>query len=209
MKNLFLTLAFTLTSLASFGQFLKDDALYISPSIGGGDYFYFGVSLDYIINEKYSIGISGLSGMRNAKSTPEDYDMGVINGIFTFGTNRPMDYTNIFQFLVGRTFILSKDKDVRANLMLGLSISEKQSPSNWVWVNQGAFLENYLYEQESYWSAGLILKPKLEIPFSRFFGISFSPFLVLSQEVNYGCTLDFNLGKVRNRNSKNMVQKTK
>jgi len=88
----------------------------------------------------------------------------------------PYDLCQSFQICFGKIYELNPKETVRANISVGL----------------GSTL--VLDESNAGRSVSLIINPKIEFPFTRFFGLTFSPMLQLNKHSSYygigiGCVI--------------------
>jgi len=165
-------------------QFSDNNAIYQTSEITIGNYIGFVLNANYVFKEKYSfkIGYSGL--IRSPKSAPENYTSGLI-GILTFGLTNPYDQMENFQILVGKIYHLNEKGTIRANLSIGLGFTVIKEPTNWQALGGNFLTQNYSYEYHKYNTVSLIINPKIEFPFTRFYGLSISPMIQVNKDRTY------------------------
>lgn len=155
------------------GQFDEKNAIYGANEINLGGYAGVDVSLNYIYNGKYSFRFGFSDNTRLSRSKPSDYSPGII-GILTLGASTPRDYFRSFQLGCGRIVMLSETGKVRANLSVGIGFVKTRIPYNWQKID-GYLTDNYTWDYKTGHSISLIINPKFEFPFTRYWGLSISP----------------------------------
>lgn len=161
-------------------QFGENNALYIGNEFNVGGYFGADISLNYIYQEKYAVRLGYTSNTRIAKSIPSDYSPGMV-GILTLGMNTPRDNFSTVHLDFGFIKKLNDAGTARMNLSLGLGFVLTKEPVNWQ-KTDGFIIENYTWDYEYDHAISLVLNPKFEFPFSRYWGLSISPMLQIYDE---------------------------
>jgi len=87
--------------------------------------------------------------------------------------------------LAGRVYPLNKKGTIRANISLGLGFTVIREPTNWQPIGGSFINQNYTYEYHKYNTISLIINPKIEFPFTRFYGLSFSPMIQVNKDRTY------------------------
>lgn len=183
MKTLFLAFLL-LAAIPANAQFSQKNALYFSGEIGKGNYFGLNAGINYVYNQTYSFA-AGFSGqIRKAKTTPADYSSG-ITGIFSFGLANPSDQMGTLYLTAGRLFSMEQTGSVRFNLSLGMGYTVITEPVNWQPAGGGGIAENYTYDYHSYGTFSLIISPRIEFPFTSYFGLTLSPLVQLNKDRIY------------------------
>lgn len=183
-------------------QFAEKNAIYHTSEITIGNYFGIDIHANYVLNEKYSfkIGYSGL--LRHPRSAPENYSSGFIGAIL-FGLANPYDQLESFQIATGKIYTLNKKGTIRANLSIGLGVTIIKEPTNWQALDGNFITENYSYDYHKYNTLSLIINPKIEFPFTRFYGLTISPMIQLNKDRTYfGIGIGQMVGLLRKKISK-------
>lgn len=166
-------------------QFAREHAIYHSAEISGGNYLGVNVNANYVLRESYSFKIGYSGFIRRPRAAPENYSSGLV-GLLSFGFANPYDQMQNIQLMAGKVYKLNPKGSIRANLSMGLGFTIIKEPSNWEPVETGSFMgQNYTYDYRRYNTLSLLLNPKIEFPFTRFYGLSFSPLLVINKDRTY------------------------
>lgn len=81
---------------------------------------------------------------------------------------------------------LNKSKTIRANLSFGLGLTTIKESNNWVLNNATTTYEGYQsFDTVKYNTISLIINPKIEFPFTRFYGLTISPMLQINKDRTY------------------------
>jgi len=183
-------------------QFSEDNAIYQTSEITIGNYLGLGVHANYVWKEKYSFKIGYSGFIRRPKSAPENYSPGFV-GILTFGLANPYDQMQTFQILAGKIYPFNKKGTIRANISLGLGFTIIKEPTNWQPLEGNILYHNYSYEYHKYNTVSLIINPKIEFPFTRFYGLSISPMIQINKDRTYiGIGIGQMIGLLRKKNVK-------
>ena len=174
-------------------------AIYLGNELNIGNYLGLDLNMNYVHLEKYSFRVAYSGNIRKANSLPPDYSSGLI-GAMLFGLATPVDQMENFQIGLGRIYGINKTRTIRANISVGLGYTTIREPENWQ-ATGGAFLvENYSWNYDKYNTLSLILNPKIEFAFSRFYGFTLSPMLQISKDRMYfGVGIGQIMGLLRNR----------
>ncbi|MCU0460380.1 MAG: hypothetical protein MUE37_14995, partial [Bacteroidales bacterium] len=175
MKQTVLILLLVSCALPVNAQFGENNALYIGNEFNVGGYFGVDISLNYLYQEKYSVRLGYTTNTRIAKSIPSDYSPGIV-GILTLGMNTPSDNFRSIHLDFGFIKKLNDAGTARMNLSVGLGFVSTKEPVNWQ-KTDGFMTENYTWDYETDHSVSLVVNPKFEFPFSRYWGLSISPML--------------------------------
>ncbi|BDD10705.1 hypothetical protein FUAX_31370 [Fulvitalea axinellae] len=201
MKYIFISL-FTLLSLAASGQKPETTLAYarystLLPS-NGTIGIRAGFTLVKYERNIYELGFS--INAKDAESIPSDYEPP-----FTFVpfSLNPKDVLYSTELLVGRMKNLNARGTVRLNLKGGLALSFLAEPTNWTPKNDGCVLfcdENYTYDSKNTFMPGIVLKPEIEFPFSRVFGLSVAPTAIITTGHSvFGVNFGMIVGKCRRK----------
>lgn len=139
-----------------------------------------------MLKEKYAFKVGYSGNFRKPKSQPEDFNTGVV-GILIFGLNSPIDQFENFGATVGRIYKTNQTGTIRANLSLGIGYTVYTEPENWKKINDNpvSVTENYSYDKIEHKAVSLIVNPKIEFPFTRYFGFTASPMLQINKDRTY------------------------
>ena len=182
---LFILLLFFLNLNA---QFSEKNAIYLIGELNAGNFSGGNSSLNYVFDNKYSFqaGISGL--IRESKSQPADFSSGTI---LLFGSSSSVqEEMQNYQILVGKIFVLNKSGTIRFNMATGIGYTILKEAKNWKHVSNLSTYgfrrgENYTYDIERHGTLSLIINPRVEFPFSRYFGLTLSPILQINKDRTY------------------------
>ncbi len=155
-------------------QFDVKNAIYTAAELNMGNYFGVDLSLNYVYKEKYLFKLAYTANIRTPKSQPENYTSGLV-GVMFFGLANPYDQFENYQIGVGKIYKLNPSGTIRLNLNVGLGYSVITEPENWTEVDNSFFEENYTWKNHKYDTVSLMINPKIEFPFTRFYGFTLSP----------------------------------
>jgi hypothetical protein len=199
MKSILLLCSVLFLSTGLRAQFLDNNFIYVNAGLSGGNYIGATLSLSHIYKEKLIFQLGYSDFLRNARSQPDDYEGGVIDALL-WGTLSPTDQLRSYEFMMGKVKVLNQKGTTRLNLKAGLSYTQVIEPINFKRVDMSFLGPNYSFEYGLRNSVGILVNPELEFPFSRFFGLSVSPFLSLgNQHTNVGIGFKTMAGILRNR----------
>ena len=189
-RFLFILLFFTGLNVVN-GQFDQNHAIYITPDLSLGNYIGLDANLNYVYKEKYSfkIGYSGLFRITNSR--PDDLSVG-LEVLISLGLLSPYDIMETFQVGIGRVYILNNAGTIRVNMSIGVGYTTITEPYNWI-PTLGMLTTNYNWEYKSHNTVSLIINPKIEFPFTRFYGLSASPMLMVNKSRIY---VGFGIGQM-------------
>jgi hypothetical protein len=204
MKRIITVLIFSISiNLTNAQQFDKNNAIYSSGEMNLGNYVGIDMNLNYVYKEKYSFKIGYTENFRKPKSLPENYSPGLI-GIFYLGYLNPYDQLRNFQIGLGRTYNLNENGTIRANFLLGLGYTTIREPENWEFIQDAYFVENYTWNYTMYNTVSLIINPKIEFPFTRYYGLTISPMLQINKDRTYfGIGIGHMIGLLRKKTNHN------
>lgn len=197
-RKLFFLVLCVFSFVYSQAQDEPKNAYYISSDISIGNYAGVDIHLNYIHQEKYSFKLGYTANLRYAKSIPDDFSLG-LSGLLFFGLNGPTDEFENFTISAGRIYNLNPRGTIRLNLTAGLGYAILTEPVNWQKIDDRGYLEkNYTYDYASRNTVSLSINPKLEFPFTRYFGLSLSPMLqITTDRVYYGVGIGSMIGLLR------------
>ncbi len=180
-------------------QFDDKNAIYTAAELNMGNYFGVDLSLNYVYKEKYSFKLAYTANIRTPKSQPDDYTSGLL-GVMFFGLANPYDQFENYQIGVGKIYKLNPSGTIRLNLKVGLGYSVITEPVNWSEVNNSFLRENYTWNNQKYDTVSVIVNPKIEFPFTRFYGFTLSPMAQITKNRAYcGIGIGQMIGLLRSR----------
>lgn len=186
---------------SSNAQFAENNSLYLSTEFNFGNYVGFDFNMNYVYKEKYSFKIGYSGNIRKPKSQPDDYSAGLI-GVFGFNLANPYDQIQNYQIAAGKIYKLNDKGTIRANITLGLGYTIIKEPNNWVKIGGGLLSENYSWEYDNHNTVSLIINPKIEFPFSRFYGFTLSPTIQINNKRTFfGVGIGSMIGVLRKKNN--------
>ena len=201
MKKIIYIFILLLFFLKLNAQFSEKNAIYLTGGLNVGNFWGMNLNLNYILDNNYSFqaGISGL--FREPKSKPEDFTSGFI-GLFTFGFSNFLYYDEMdnYQILVGKIFKSNKSSTTRFNIAGGIGYTYLTEAINWKPVIDFTIGDNYTYDIIKHGTISLIINPKVEFSFLRYFGITLSPLLQINKDRTYiGIGIGTMVGLLRNK----------
>ena len=73
-----------------------------------------------------------------------------------------------------------------------------KEPANWQRTQGGFVMQNYSFDYRKYHTLGVIINPKIELPFTRYYGLTISPMLQFNKDRTYvGIGIGQMLGTLR------------
>ena len=187
MKQKIFILAISLISFNfASAQFAENNAIYVSGELNLGNYFGTDLNLNYVFKEKYSFKLGYNGNFRKPKSQPEDFTSGV-TGILVIGLSNPFDVFENFGASIGRIYKINQSGTIRANLSLGVGYTIITEPENWKKIDNSIVpvFKNYSYDYVEHGKVSLIINPKIEFPFTKYFGLSISPMMQINKHRTY------------------------
>ncbi|WP_372919732.1 hypothetical protein [Salegentibacter sp.] len=199
MKRI-ITILITLISInLANAQFNENNALYSTAELNLGNYLGFDISLNYLYQDKYSFKIGYTGNIRKPRSQPEDFTSG-LKGLLFYGLANPYDQLENYHIGVGKIYNLNQSGTIRANISIGLGYTLIREPENWERLYNGFLAENYTWNYRKHNTVSLVINPKIEFPFTRFFGLTISPMLQINKDRTYlGIGIGNMLGSLRKR----------
>ncbi len=182
-------------------QFFENHAIYATTAGQAGNYFGTDLNLNYVYKEKYSVRLGYTGNIREAESTPGDYTGGLTDLVF-FEFFKPYDELHSFNLSLGRIIKLNDKGSIRLNLSAGLGLVRIKEPTNWQAVENPAYLgNNYTYDFKEYNTLNFVFNPKIEFPFTRYYGLSLSPMVQVNKDrVYFGIGIGHMFGVLRSKN---------
>ena len=201
MRKLLLVISLFVLTFSSAGQGLKDKQLFLSMTVGGGNYFGGGTALNYTGQNGFILNIGLYGFTRTAKNTPDDYH----GSFIILMADTPMESAGVVCFASGKSWYLN-NKTFRFNLTAGLCIGHRSYPTNFIKKDDqyaGLFVSNYTYDRERAKIYPFIQRSQIEADVARVFGLSLGYTLMLARETT-AFSIDFSilLGRIRNKKEK-------
>jgi len=177
-------------------QVAKNNKLYASSELSIGNYLGVDVNLNMVTKKNYLFKVGFTGNIRGSRSTPSDY-VDIMDPILLGG---PRDYFNSFQIGFGKLYNIGKIENldekgiVRANISFGLGITSLKERVNWR-LNNNSY---YISDEKKISTISLIINPKIEFPFKKFFGLTISPMIQINKYRTYfGIGIGQMIGLVR------------
>lgn len=185
MKRYIITILISFCSIIfANAQSSENNTVYSTGEINLGNYIGFDINLNYVIKERYSFKAGYTGNIRRPKSQPNNYTSG-LTGIFSFGLANPYDQIENYQIGFGKIYKLNESGTIRANLSVGLGYTLIREPENWEMINDAFLTENYNWNYKKHNTVSFIINPKIEFPFTRFYGFTISPMLQINKDRTY------------------------
>jgi hypothetical protein len=180
-------------------QFFDSNAIYFTGDVVLGNYIGVDFQMNYIHKEKYTFKIGYSGNIRKPKTQPSDFSTG-LGGIYLLGTANPYDQFESYQVTVGRLYKFNEKGTIRLNLSVGLGYTNIREPENWLFGGEPS-IGNYSWNYYEYSTVSLIISPKIEFPFTRFYGLTISPILQINKDRTFfGIGVGQMIGVLRKRN---------
>ncbi len=180
-------------------QVPEKNAFYHSGEFNAGNYYGLNLNANYVRDEKYSFQVGYAAHFRRAGDRPENYSSGLLS-IFLLGLNFPIDQVKNFQVLSGRVFRLNPKGTIRVNLLAGIGLAIITEPGNWEY-RDSSMMPNYTYDYNTHSTFSFIFNPKIEFPFTRYYGFTLSPIIHINKDSNfYGIGIGHMAGLLRRKN---------
>lgn len=177
-------------------QVAKNNKLYASSELSIGNYLGVDVNLNMVTKKNYLFKVGFTGNIRGSRSTPSDY-VDIMDPILLGG---PRDYFNSFQIGFGKLYNIGKIENldengiVRSNISFGLGITSLKERVNWR-LNNNSY---YISDEKKISTISLIINPKIEFPFKKFFGLTISPMIQINKYRTYfGIGIGQMIGLVR------------
>lgn len=195
--KLILWLVFVLLFFPAFAQLQQNQLLYGNLGFSLGNFMGGSAGINFAVTNKYSLQLeySGIS--RTSKSTPADYNIGLVD-IFSLGTTTPKDRVKSLRFMAGKLHTINQTGSVRINVKAGLSFITVNEPCNWEKTDGYLIGSNYTWDYRNVYQAGFVFKPEFEFLFANFIGAVVSPYCELTADYSsVGIGVGILLGKVQ------------
>lgn len=176
----------------------------INPPIYFSQFAHFGNQLSggYSLSYQHEGNIYrlGLLMMLDYPETrPLDFNSGAL-GTLLFGLEDPWDRSENIYLSFGHVLPLTKDGKVRFVANGGLAYSIMYKVYEWEKVENPVYGPNYRWKNKRYVTLGVLLNPRLEWHFSRFFGLAFTPIVFFNKDSYFaGAGIGFDLGWLRRK----------
>ena len=163
-------------------QSKETNKLYITSELNLGNYIGVDLNLNFVTKKKYTLKIGYTGNLRSPKSKPKDYSS--INDILPL--SGPYDRFKSYQISFGKIYELNKKGTIRANLSFGLGLTTIIYHKNWLLNDVTPIYGGYYtWDTEKHNKVSLIINPKIEFPFTRFYGLTISPMIQINKEGTY------------------------
>jgi len=183
----------------AYSQLDKKTVIYSSGELNLGNYTGIDINLNYIHKETYSFKIGYTKNVRKPKSQPDDYTSS-LTGLLSFGLEKPYDNLQNYHIGFGKIYNMNKKGTIRANISLGLGYTTIKEPENWQLIDDAFLTENYTWTYRKHNTVSIIINPKIEFPFTRFYGLTISPMLEINKDRTYiGIGIGQIIGLLRNK----------
>lgn len=180
MKKILTTLLVMIFANMVNAQFGKNNAIYTAGEVNLGNYVGVDASLNYVYKENYSFKIAYTGVLRKSDNKPKDY----VGGLFD-SFNSPHSRIENYQIAVGKIYKLNERGTFRYNLSIGVGYTTIRDAENWQKVDKKLFARNYTWDYKEHNTISLIINPKIEFPFTRYYGLTISPMLQVSKDRTY------------------------
>ncbi len=181
-------------------QVVEKKAFYYSAEFNAGNYYGLNLNANYVRDEKYSFQVGYAAHFRKAKNQPENYSPGLV-GVLFLGLLNPIDQVENFHALSGRIFLLNRKGTIRINLLAGIGLAIIKEPVNWEYLDSSWLSQNYTFDYSTHSTLSFIFNPKLEFPFTRYYGFTLSPLIHINKDSNfYGIGIGHMVGLLRRKN---------
>lgn len=181
-------------------QVPQKNAFYHSGEFNAGSYYGLNLNANFVRNEKYSFQLGYSAHFRKAIDQPDNYSSGLLS-VFLLGLNTPIDQVENFQVLTGRIIRLNTKGTIRVNLLAGIGLSFIREAVNWEYRESSLLVPNYSYDYNKHSTFSFIFNPKIEFPFTRYYGFTLSPLIHINKESNfYGIGVGHMAGLLRRKN---------
>ncbi len=199
MTRIITLLLFSLSINFATAQFAENNAIYSTGEFNAGNYLGLDMSLHYVYKEKYSFKIGYIGNLKKPRSQPADYSSG-LTGVLLYGLANPYDQLENYQIGIGRIYKLNEKGTIRTNISFGLGFTTIREPHNWERTANSLVVENYTWDYHKYHTLSFIINPKIEFPFTRFYGLTVSPVLEINKDrIHLGIGVGQMLGLLRKR----------
>jgi hypothetical protein len=199
--------------LSGHAQSQKPHAIYGSGQFAVGNYYGLDLSANYVRGERHVFQLTVGAYQRRAQSIPSDY---VGRGGFLmpdWWPDGPFDAMENVQLTYGKMYALNESGKVRAILSGGLALTRITEPGNWRDYEGpsggfgGQFLTrpNFDFDYLSKNRLSLVFNPRIEFAFTRFYGFTLSPLIVVNSERTlFNVGIGHVIGLVRRKPVKNI-----
>ncbi|MEO9533951.1 MAG: hypothetical protein ABJG68_03065 [Crocinitomicaceae bacterium] len=210
MKTIKQVLSILFVSMVSFlavGQKGLEHSIYFDAGFGAGKFGGVQMNFNYIWDNNVSGHFGYNSGSEKSEYIPKDYSMGVVGStlnFLTFNTAEPKDYLNNVSIGIGKVIPLNDNNTVRFHPKISVTRSAYTYTSDWKKKeNKELLFANYTYSHETKIKAAMILRPSIEFPFSRAFGLFIDPQIYIGHgKTQASCYFGIQLGLLNDQKLK-------
>ncbi len=179
--------------------FFETNSLYLSSKVSLGNFSGFSSNLNYVWKNSYSLSLGFSSSSSEDHSAPDDY-----TGDFSLfgGNSHPKNVLNNYTLMFGK-IVNFKTNKIRLNLAIGAGYGKYTENHNWQKKKSSSWgsilsANNYTWDKRKTSIYSLIINPEVEFIFTKYFGLSFSPIVQISDKKTfYGAGIGILLGKIR------------
>ncbi len=179
-------------------QFGENHAIYTTTGLNFGNYFGFSMNLDYVYKEKYAFKFGYSIYIQEPDSKPDDFSLGLFDAFSLFSS---FNHLETYHIMGGRIYKFNQSGTIRLNLSAGIGFTKIKEPVNWQPINSFLLSRNYTWDYREYNTISFTINPKIEFPFTRYFGMTLSPVLQINKDRTYvGIGVETMLGLLKGRN---------
>ena len=112
----------------------------------------------------------------------------------------PYDQFENYQIGLGKIYDLNENGTIRINLSIGIGYTTIREPENWQTNYNVLLSDNYTWNYKKRNTVSLIINPKIEFPFTKFYGLTISPMVQLNTDrIYYGIGIGQMIGLLKTR----------
>jgi len=180
-------------------QFDENNSIYLTTELNLGNYIGLDLNLNYVYKDKFSFYIGYTGNLRHAKSQPKDLTS-PFSGIWVSDLDSPYDQFENYQIGLGKIYDLNENGTIRINLSIGIGYTTIREPENWQTNYNVLLSDNYTWNYKKRNTVSLIINPKIEFPFTKFYGLTISPMVQLNTDrIYYGIGIGQMIGLLKTR----------
>lgn len=197
-KTITIFILFQLSGIL-YAQSTDPVVIYGTGGVYLGNYIGGTFDLDWIFRHNYTVSMGVVGAYKDASTTPTDYSPG-LESFLSLGLSKPKDLIVSSQVKVGRILPINPSGTIRAHLSAGFGYGVIREPTNWQAIPEASLVENYTWEYHNDPVMSLVINPKLEFPFTRYFGYSLTGMaLINGRRSFYGIGVEAMVGVLRSK----------
>lgn len=167
------------------GQMVSRNNIYLSQELNLGNYLGLNLGANYDFNKKQTVKVAYDVNYRIPESRPDDFSQGFVKALIR-GNDIPMERMETYQLSFGHIYNLRHDGSIRLKLSFGVGYSVIREPDDWQIAEEpSAAYGNYVWEYSKRNMTSLIVNPKIEVPLTSEYGVTFSPVVQVNNEIIY------------------------